>query len=75
MSSQKELRKYYKASFNEDIKTRKHKIDTVQEELNKKQAVKNFMPKQENGTNRIQDAKSKYVVLIFKDKVSKAKCL
>ena len=41
ISSQKELRKFYKSSFKQDVTSRENKIKTVQTELDKKQNIKN----------------------------------
>ena len=41
ISSQKELKKYYSTTITADLKTRDEKIQTIQEELDKKKAIKN----------------------------------
>ena len=41
ISSQKELKKYYSTTITADLKTRDEKIQTIQEALDKKKAVKN----------------------------------
>ena len=41
ISSQKELKKYYSTTITADLKTRNEKIQTIQEELDKKKAIKN----------------------------------
>ena len=41
ISSQKELKKYYSTTIAADVKTREEKIQTIQEELDKKKAIKN----------------------------------
>ena len=41
LSSQKELKKYYKTTIAADLKTRDEKIQSVKEQLDKKKAVKN----------------------------------
>ena len=41
ISSQKELKKYYSTTIAADLKTREEKIQTIQEELDKKKAIKN----------------------------------
>ena len=44
LSSQKELKKYYKTTIAADLKTRDEKIQSVKEQLDKKKAVKNSIP-------------------------------
>ena len=41
ISSQKELKKYYKTTIAADLKNRDEKIQSVKEELDKKRAIKN----------------------------------
>ena len=41
ISSQKELRKFYKSSFKQDVASRENEIKTAQTELDKKQDIKN----------------------------------
>lgn len=41
ISSQKELKKYYKTTIAADLKTRDEKIQSVKEQLDKKKAIKN----------------------------------
>ena len=43
LSSQKELKKYYHTTITADLEARDQKIQTVQEELDKKRAVKNSL--------------------------------